>query len=756
VFDARGIGAAAAAPTGWALTSVFGFLALGRMGLLSTVLVVGAYLLGALGVWRLLTVFPLSRARVVGLVVYVGSPLVPHALGVGDRTLLVWFVALPWMLHLTCRSAGLAAADPGADRVGDGSGLVDGRAPVGARDIVRFAAALVAVAAATAAFVPSVVVVWPVAAAAVGLATVAARGSLLVAGRFVLMGVVSAVGAFVLNLPWSASWSSSWPGATPWAAVDAVRPPRDLVDVLSLTGADGGVERLGAVLVVPLFVAVVVARAWRLTWAVRALVLAVVFGAALVVSESGLLDWRLPDRSLLLVPVALAWAIGAAALVEGTGADVLEQGFGWRQPLAVVANLAIVVGLVPGVMSIGDGAWGAPATPLPDLVATQFPVDSERGDHRVLYVGDPRLIPVPSTEYVDGISYAVTDAGPLDFRDRFERPSGPADEAIVRALDLMAASSTLRVGRLLAPLGIRYVVVPETDGVSSTDDAPLPVAVGLVESLQNQLDIGAVYGLPSLQIFENLSWIPVAAVLTGATAEASVLAGDDVLARSDLSQAVATMPGLDAASPSGTAVVPAGVLHLAVPFDDRIELRLDGVVVPARPGFGITTAFDVDRPGTAVVTYRPASGRGWWIVAQAVLWSLVLVVAAGTRSPFARTRVSFVRDETLIDLDADETGPVPGEVLATGDRTAFGLVVGDESDGPDAAGPEPVGPDVDETIPAAVPREALVVRPRRPVVPETDDDSLSALVARVDDLDGGDVDWDDIDRDLGLPPGGAP
>ena len=72
----------------------------------------------------------------------------------------------------------------------------------------------------------------------------------------------------------------------------------------------------------------------------------------------------------------------------------------------------------------------------------------------------------------DGIAYGVTDAGSLDFTDRFTVPATRADDAIERALALVADGSTLRAGRLLAPLGIRYVVVPKTDGVVSTVDRP--------------------------------------------------------------------------------------------------------------------------------------------------------------------------------------------------------------------------------------------------------------------------------------------
>ncbi len=71
-------------------------------------------------------------------------------------------------------------------------------------------------------------------------------------------------------------------------------------------------------------------------------------------------------------------------------------------------------------------------------------------------------------------------------------PSNEAADLITSALDEVSAASTLRAGRLLAPLGIRYVVVPEFDGVVSTVNDPLPLPVGLISSLEDQLDLVAI------------------------------------------------------------------------------------------------------------------------------------------------------------------------------------------------------------------------------------------------------------------------
>lgn len=226
------------------------------------------------------------------------------------------------------------------------------------------------------------------------------------------------------------------------------------------------------------------------------------------------------------------------------------------------------------------------------------------------------------------------------------------------------------------------------------------------------------------------------------------------------------MVGVDLGAPSGMNQVAPGVLHIAVPFDERIQLRVDGVSVPSRPGFGVTTAFDITETGAGVLSYEPDLNRAWWRVAQTILWLAVLVVAAGARAPFSRRRGPELHEETLIDL-SDATalgGVVAGEALGT--------LTWDEEDNIDAApftteltevGP-PQSPPLDPLIdaptqapidlshdgvdavtgaePGDVPIEPPAGAPTRPhavfdvpVADEGDDEDvdLASLVASVDD-----------------------
>jgi GT2 family glycosyltransferase len=647
-WDPRSLGATVATPTGWLMLAVGSVVALFRMELAMTISVVGAFVLGAAGVWRLATLFPETRARIAALVVYVGTPLVPGAMATGRWSVLAWYAALPWLVHLLRRCAGMETADPSMAEID----LADGVIELNLRERVRRVAVLSVVLAVVAAFVPSAVVLWLVVGLVLAAATLIAGASPPTAGWLAAASVASAVVAVLLNLPWSATWS--------WASL--VGPPdpegggMGLVDLASLALDDRPFTVLAIGLYVTLLAALAITRAWRLTWAVRGSALVFVFGGVAVLADQDAIGVA-PEPGLLLVPVALGLALAGASIAAGFGTDVRARGFGWRQPVAIAAEVAIVVAIVPGLASIADGGWDAPRTTVPVLLAAQFPEDPADGDYRVLYLGDPRALPVPAVEYREGIAYAVVDDGPLDFTDRWAPPSTDADDALVAALDQIATRSTLRAGRLLAPFGIRWVVVPQSTGVITSGESLVPVADGLLEALGDQLDLGEAYGPPNVQVYANRAWIPTTALLTGPTADASRLAGQDELVRSDLAAATPVFQGADQLDPATAALEP-GVVHLGVPFDDAWGLEVDGTEVPAREGFGTTVAYDVAAAGTGTLNYRSPVSRAVWLIVMALLWLAVIVVASRARSPFVRRRAA-VTDETIIALDEPAGAPAP-------------------------------------------------------------------------------------------------
>ncbi|MBI5090095.1 MAG: hypothetical protein HZB15_14870, partial [Actinobacteria bacterium] len=126
-------------------------------------------------------------------------------------------------------------------------------------------------------------------------------------------------------------------------------------------------------------------------------------------------------------------------------------------------------------------------------------------------------------------------------------------------------------------------------------------------------------------------------MLTPAGAEASTTAGTEALAHADVSGATPIMIGIDQLQ-SGEATVPAGTLHVAVPFDRRWHLEVDGREVAGRPAFGSTLAFDVTTPGTARLSYATPSSVRLGLLAQLLGWVVVCLAASSIRLRRPRSR----------------------------------------------------------------------------------------------------------------------
>ncbi|MBT5866566.1 MAG: glycosyltransferase [Ilumatobacter sp.] len=672
-WNGNGFGATSANPTGWATLSGLSVFTLFRMGALHTGFIIGLVIVGLIGVWKLATVFPSVRARIAALVVYAASPLVVGAMSTGRLTVLIAFASSPWIVHTIRRAVGVETADPRSAALD----LADGVVALSWPERTRRTAGAALVIGLAAAFTPVMVFVALAIAIVLGAATLLALAPWRTALLYVGVGIAASIGGLLLNFPWFPSWS--------WEQLVGPPPIGDpgvgLADLASFQIGIADFAYLSLALYVPVIAAIALGRAWRLTWAVRSGLLVVVFGAAAILADSGSLPFNGPEAGVLLAPVAVGLAISSAAALAAFDLDVRGGSFGWRQPLGLLASVGVVIGVFPGVVALGDGAWNTPTTPLSVLIEAQLPDDAQDrvleesnengplidpgvGGYNVLLVGDARLLPVPAVEYRDGVSYAVIGDRPLDIRDRWAAPDSDAADAVEMALDQMASSSTLRAGRLLAPLGIRFIVVPEFDNVESTTAEPLPLPGGLISALEDQLDLTSVTGLPTLEVFANTAWLPVVSQLTGTTAEASESAGAGALVRADLSSASPAFLGADQTAASSDDVVP-GVIHLAVPFDENWSLTVEGESIEPRRAFGVTTAFDVERQGNAVLEYSSPSLRLLLLLVQVVLWLAVLFAAARVSIPLARRRGTLVADETLIDFD-DLTGAVAWPVLDPG------------------------------------------------------------------------------------------
>jgi GT2 family glycosyltransferase len=654
-WNGRELGSTSPNPTGLAAVAIGSVLWLFHMGLGLTVTVVGAILLGGLGVWRLADLFPSNRERIVALVTYVAMPLVPGVISTGRLSALIAYAALPWFVHLVRNAAGIGTADPNAVA----ADLADGVISLGARERIR----RIAVAGITVAI--AVALAPPVLLLVAGVTVVLTLSSLLVGAGWrtslwiLVAGSVATAIGWILNLPAATAWSWHDLTAVPLAGA----PGRGLEDVASMNIGRARLGLLTLALYVPVITGLVLSRAWRLTWAGRAAGLVVTFGVLAVLQDRDALPFRVPEVGILLVPVALGLALAAACAVASFASDVAGGTFGWRQPLGVLSIAAVLCGTFPALVTLTDGWWFAPRTTMMTLLAPRVAAD-DFGDFRVLYRGDPRVLPAAPHDLGDGVAYALTGPGVPEFADRWTAPTSDADDELAQALDDVSSGATQRGGRLLAPYAIRYIVVPYIDGGQSTASDPIEAPAGLKDAFGAQLDLRHLFTSPNFDVFENTAAFPGTAAFTGSLADATSAAGSAELVRRDLSAAPAVLSGtLESGSASGE--VPTGVVALAVPFDEQWTMDVNGEDLPARVGFGALTAFDAATGGQAELQYETPSSRRAALFGQAALWVVALVAASRLRIAAWTSRRARRGDRrAVIDLAEDvdlptDAGDVP-------------------------------------------------------------------------------------------------
>lgn len=544
-WDAQGFGSSGNPPTATALVGLLDSLPLPG-GVTRLALVLGPLAAGYWGAWRLGGFLPSPRARAAALAVYAAVPLPYAAISNGRWGVVAAYGGFPWAMDLVRRAGGIGVV--AVQEWGDDD-IADAVAVVSTKERIKILASLGLLCATVGAFTPVFPLLVLVAAVLFAVGTVLARGS-----ATVLVGVATAAGAVLiaalLNLPWSTTLVSEggWGdllGATP------AGPPA--LGLLAVATFGIGVVALGPAvlgLYVPVLAAPLVGRGWRLTWAARAAAQALGFGLIVVLADRGVI--RAPEIGLLLVPVACGLSLSGACAVAAFEHDVRGARLGWRQPLGLAIGVGLVVGLVPGIAATFNGSWSMPSlglsTFLRQFPAAEAPVrggTAADGDYRVLFVGDPRLLPVPGRELYPGVAYAVVDDGPVTVENQFLAAEGAGDRVTREALDAIAAVSTARAGRLLAILGVRYIVVPVDDGIDHPGPGAIPVPGGLLEALSAQLDLSRFPSSDQVVIYENHAWLPVRSMLDPTAAASSNEGGVEAIATGGLGTAAAVMIGSD-------------------------------------------------------------------------------------------------------------------------------------------------------------------------------------------------------------------
>jgi hypothetical protein len=459
------------------------------------------------------------------------------------------------------------------------------------------------------------------------------RGSV----RMVGAACAAALLAVALHLPWALDFLLPGTTASSFTGAPRAGQPSDLAALLRFEVGPLGSAPLGWCFLVAAALPLLIGRSERHTWAVRGWTLAVAsFGAAWA-AQRGSLPVALPAVDVLLVPAAAGLALAAAMGVSAFEIDLPGYRFGWRQIASGVAAAAVVIGIVPVLGAAFDGRWSMPAG---DHSRSLTFIDTENDDtpFRVLWIGDPAALPLAGWALEDGLAYATTDAGAPTLENLWVGSDDGRTGLLADALDLARTGQTARLGRLLAPMGVRYVVVAErlAPDPFSTEVLPVPPEVGA--TLEAQLDLKPVDVPAGLTVYQNEAFLPVRAGVPGAV-DVPVDGGISSAVGVDLSDVPAVLADRDGHLRWSGPIEDDTTVLLSAAHSDSWELEVDGTSVHAIKPFGWSTGFEVAQGGEASLRFRTSPLRYVVLAIQAVawLWVVRLVLRRRLDAPSSRS-----------------------------------------------------------------------------------------------------------------------
>jgi len=639
-WDVGGIGQVRALPTGTMILGLFDAVVPGSGDAARVWLVLTLVIIGWIGIWRLAA--PLTRAsggrgrrrhrdnyvgwddedggamesatwerpraprpQIVALALYAGAPLLANTLGNANLQALVVYAAAPWLARILLRAAAIGPFR--AERaltlrsqvctLGLIVGLVTAFVPIG----------------------PLLVLVL-VAAMALGLVLGGEREGLAALAQ---VGGFGAVVGAVLNLPWL--FDVFGPNAS-WSQIGTVKPAsapgRGIVALLRFDVGPFGLGWPALLLMAGLLFALLVARQWRFTLAA---VLASVVAVFMVIAWSGdRFAVPLPPPEVFLTLAVLGLALGASVAVVAFEQDVTGSSFSLRQPLAFAALACCLIGLVPGVIAVGNGRWQLPKADFTQTLQSLQNRTNE-GDFRVLWLGDPATLPGTSWWLADGLGWSLTQGTTHSVTNLWPGSPTAVEDQVRLAVNLAGTQQTQRLGQLLAPMAIRYVIVPNRRAPSYTGAELHPAPASLTEALRSQADLSPVELDSALLIMENTSWLPLHSTMGDSLHTAATRPGDPrSLLSSQLTAGQPVMP-VDSGDPrKATGPVPAGRVYVARP-PGGWELSGPGVG-PRQAAFGWASSFATTG---GKVSLRPVRSpiRIAVVVVQLLAWGAVLGLA---------------------------------------------------------------------------------------------------------------------------------
>ena len=513
-FEATGLGSTSPNATGLGVYGGLGVVLLGATSFLRSLLILAPLLLGVLGVARLVRPIGSRRAGLVAVVVYAAVPVGTNALSTGRWSGIVAYGLAPWVMVALAGASGLAPYGSSGGSPGPG---------VRSRPILTRIVAVGLIVAVGAVVDSSLLLLLPLCGVALVVGGLLA-GQVAGAGRLLVTAVGGTVVAVVLHLPWSLSFFDGWSALV--APTSTAGQAMDLASVLRFDTGPLGSGVAGLFLLVAAALPLLIGRRWRLGWAVRTWAVAVTGFALVWVEGQGWLSVDLPAPEVLLAPAAVGLAVATALGMVAFEVDLPDYHFGWRQIVSLLAGAAFVIAVVPAWSGVVSGRWELPRGDFArSLAFMREEADAE--PMRALWLGDAGVLPgvgwaldAPGIDDLGEdrvLAYLTSERGVPTISEHWPGAEGAATPLVADAVRVAASGGTSRLGALLAPMGVRYVVVP-------LGPAPDPFAENrrydpddLLATLEAQLDLDGVTVNPGVRVYRNAAWGPTRALLPPGT-----------------------------------------------------------------------------------------------------------------------------------------------------------------------------------------------------------------------------------------------
>jgi hypothetical protein len=280
------------------------------------------------------------------------------------------------------------------------------------------------------------------------------------------------------------------------------------------------------------------------------------------------------------------------------------------------------VGVLPILGAAVDGRWDLPRQDVNQLLSF-MPEQRAKGAFRVLWLGDPEALPLQGWQVATGIAYGTSRNGPPDATVLWPGSSDGATQLIPDAVNLARRGDTARLGHLLAPMAIRYVVVPAA-GTGRSAARPL------VAALDGQVDLRQLQRDDQLVVFENAAWVPLRARLNPAGVTASRGTGLDAARDTELAGSPPVLPREPSLFVAKGTIGDGASVFVGEAYSSGWRLTVDGEGTEHRKAFGWANAYEADGGGAATLSYRTSLFR-YTAIALEVILCVVIVRASLAR-----------------------------------------------------------------------------------------------------------------------------